>query len=59
MKEAIGSRVGVFRTTMRREVLRLSILLALVTVLVVVLTQHRVDTTNVDVSHLATGPLLA
>jgi hypothetical protein len=37
-KETMGNRVGAYRTTMRREVLRLPIPMALVAVLVVVLT---------------------
>ena len=59
MNETIGNRAGVYRTTMRREAFRLPILLALATVLVVVLTQHRVDTANMDLSDRVTGPLVA
>ena len=58
MKEIIGNRVGVYRTTMRREVLRLPIPMALVTALAVFLTRRRLDTANMDVYRLAGDALV-
>ena len=55
MKEAIGSRVGVFRTTMRRAVFRMPILFALVAPVVGVLTKRGsvTYTSNMTVALLA------
>jgi hypothetical protein len=55
MKEAIGRRVGVFRTTMRRAVFRMPILFALVAPVVGVLTKRGsvTYTSNMTVALLA------
>jgi predicted membrane protein len=58
VKESIGNPVGVYRTTLRRAVLRLPILIALVEALAFVLTKPRVDSSDMDVFRLATGALL-
>jgi hypothetical protein len=56
MKETIGNRIGVYRPTMRRAVLRLPILIALVSALGVVLILGKSD---MDTLFLVKGALFA